>query len=100
MELNDDVVRALVRHLEGYLTDTFETGSKAEALALRDAIKNAGLPQVKQIIAGKEVYIPLVKMQEIRDLLKQDKRIHAIKLVREVTGCDLRDAKDFVEGLL
>ena len=37
--------------------------------------------------------------EEIRDLIRQDRKIEAIKLVRERTGLDLAEAKDAVEAL-
>lgn len=35
---------------------------------------------------------------EARDLVRQGKKIHAIKLVRERTGMGLKEAKDYVES--
>ena len=37
--------------------------------------------------------------QAARTLLLQGRKIQAIKLVRERTGCGLKEAKDFVESL-
>lgn len=37
--------------------------------------------------------------EEIRDLIRQDRKIEAIKLVRERTGLGLAEAKDAVEAL-
>lgn len=37
--------------------------------------------------------------QEIRELLARGKKIQAIKLVRDQTGLDLQEAKDYVEAL-
>ncbi|MBU0825896.1 MAG: ribosomal protein L7/L12 [Alphaproteobacteria bacterium] len=37
--------------------------------------------------------------EEIRALLRQDRKIEAIKLVRERTGFSLAEAKDAVEAL-
>jgi hypothetical protein len=36
---------------------------------------------------------------EVRGLLAQGQKISAIKLVRQQTGCGLKDAKDFVEAI-
>ncbi len=36
---------------------------------------------------------------EVRELTLQGKQIQAIKLYREQTGCDLRTAKDVIDGL-
>ncbi|HEX4568755.1 MAG TPA: ribosomal protein L7/L12 [Vicinamibacterales bacterium] len=36
---------------------------------------------------------------EVRGLLAQGQKIEAIKLVRQQTGCGLKDAKDFVEAM-
>lgn len=35
----------------------------------------------------------------VHSLLAEDKKIHAIKLVRETSGVDLKEAKDYVEAL-
>jgi hypothetical protein len=37
--------------------------------------------------------------QQVRDLIAQQQKIEAIKLVRQQTGAGLKDAKDFVEAL-
>jgi hypothetical protein len=37
--------------------------------------------------------------QEVRGLLAQQQKIEAIKLVRQQTGCGLKDAKDYVEAM-
>ena len=36
---------------------------------------------------------------QVRLLLSEEKKIHAIKLYREATGLSLREAKEFVENL-
>jgi hypothetical protein len=38
-------------------------------------------------------------LQQVRDLIAQQQKIEAIKLVREQTGTGLKAAKDFVEAL-
>ncbi len=38
-------------------------------------------------------------MAEVRNLVRQDKKIQAIKIVREYTKLDLKEAKEFVESL-
>ncbi len=37
--------------------------------------------------------------QQVRDLIAQQQKIEAIKLVRQQTGSGLKDAKDFVEAI-
>ena len=37
--------------------------------------------------------------QQVRGLIAQQQKIEAIKLVRQQTGCGLKDAKDFVEAM-
>lgn len=37
--------------------------------------------------------------QQIADAIAAGRKIEAIKLYREATGCDLKDAKDFIEKL-
>jgi ribosomal protein L7/L12 len=36
--------------------------------------------------------------EEIDELIRQGKKIHAIKVYRNLTGCGLREAKDAVEA--
>ena len=36
---------------------------------------------------------------EIRAFVENDKRIHAIKELRQVTGCSLKDAKDTIDRI-
>ena len=37
--------------------------------------------------------------EEIQSLLRQGKKIHAIKIYRSISGCGLKEAKDAVEKL-
>ena len=37
--------------------------------------------------------------QQVHGLIAQQQKIEAIKLVRQRTGCGLKDAKDFVEAM-
>jgi ribosomal protein L7/L12 len=39
------------------------------------------------------------RMVEVVALLRADKKIQAIKVYREITGADLKEAKDAVEGM-
>lgn len=41
----------------------------------------------------------MVPIKEISDYIHEGKRIQAVKLVRESTGCSLKDAKDYVDEL-
>lgn len=43
--------------------------------------------------------LPDEKRQAIREAVFDGRTIEAIKLVRETAGCDLKDAKDFVDRL-
>lgn len=43
--------------------------------------------------------IPPEVIAELRQMLAQDQKIHAIKRFRELTGCGLAEAKDRVERL-
>jgi hypothetical protein len=45
------------------------------------------------------VSIPPALLPEVRRLRAEGHVIHAIKLVREETGCDLKQAKDAVDQL-
>ncbi|WP_433522936.1 hypothetical protein ACQPZ2_38780 [Nocardia pseudovaccinii] len=51
-------------------------------------IKHLGLPSPD----------PATPYDEIDELIRQGKKIHAIKLYRDLTGRSLRDAKDAVEA--
>ena len=37
--------------------------------------------------------------EKVMELMKAGKKIQAIKLYRQQTGCGLKEAKDYVEGL-
>ncbi len=43
--------------------------------------------------------IPPEAVAELRAMLAQNRKIHAIKRLREMTGCGLAEAKDWVERL-
>jgi hypothetical protein len=43
--------------------------------------------------------IPPDVVAELRQMLAQNQKIHAIKRFRELTGCGLAEAKDWVERL-
>jgi hypothetical protein len=43
--------------------------------------------------------IPPEAVVELRAMLAQNQKIHAIKRLREMTGCGLAEAKDWVERL-
>ena len=47
------------------------------------------------------MHIPEANLQAIKDAIYggANRKIEAIKLVREATGCGLKEAKDFVEKL-
>ncbi|MBA3531609.1 MAG: ribosomal protein L7/L12 [Ardenticatenales bacterium] len=55
---------------------------------------------------GPNVEIPLppptglVPDEEIQRLVAQDKKLEAIKRVREITGMGLKESKDYVEALM
>ncbi|MFE9325793.1 hypothetical protein ACIHDR_30160 [Nocardia sp. NPDC052278] len=51
-------------------------------------IKHLGLPSPD----------PATPYDEIDELIRQGKKIHAIKLYRNLTGASLRDAKEAVEA--
>ena len=38
-------------------------------------------------------------LEPVRDALKRGNKIEAIKLYREMTGCDLKESKDAVEAM-
>ncbi|GHE10469.1 hypothetical protein GCM10010339_66640 [Streptomyces alanosinicus] len=40
-----------------------------------------------------------LRMDEVAALVREGKKIHAIKLYRDVTGADLREAKEAVDRL-
>lgn len=43
--------------------------------------------------------IPPEAVAELREMLARNQKIHAIKRLRELTGCGLAEAKDWVERL-
>ena len=53
------------------------------------------LPQLAPGAEG----IPPDVVAELRQMLAQNQKIHAIKRLRELTGCGLAEAKDWVERL-
>ena len=44
--------------------------------------------------------VPIATQEIARDLMRQDRKMQAIKEIRAVTGYDLRDAKDVAFALL
>jgi ribosomal protein L7/L12 len=44
--------------------------------------------------------LPAQAISQIRDLLSQDRRIQAVKLVRVLTRWGLRESKDYVDSLM
>ncbi|QDU29643.1 hypothetical protein ETAA8_47580 [Anatilimnocola aggregata] len=83
---------------------------KLEAIKLLKETLGLGLPEAKQAIdqlqadnaqALSAVATPGTTSwePEARELLKQGQKLRAIKLGRERTGCNLRDAKEKVESL-
>lgn len=64
------------------------------------AAKESGLPSWEELKASKLIAkTPNEIAQHIEPLLKQGKRIEAIKCVRELTGWGLQESKEFVESL-
>lgn len=64
---------------------------------------NPKLISINSVSAGKSSG-ELIKLsdsmdEKVRELIRQKKMIDAIKLVREETGCDLKEAKDFVDQM-
>jgi ribosomal protein L7/L12 len=88
------------------------TGNKIEAIRLVREQTGLGLKEAKDYVEALEagqiptVPVPPTAPQPLanmdaaaRLLLAQDKKIEAIKLVREQTGVGLKEAKDYVEAL-
>lgn len=55
------------------------------------------LPILSGIVTVGDFAITMVDCEVINDLLKREKKIKAIKHFREVTGSNLKDAKETVE---
>lgn len=45
------------------------------------------------------LHLPEKQQQELRDLIKENKQIQAIKYYRELTGASLKQSKEYVETL-
>lgn len=43
--------------------------------------------------------VPSETLQEIQILLSQNKKVHAVALLKRVTNCSLKEAKDYVDQL-
>ena len=73
------------------LVDSITAGSKAEALGLM--IINHKVTFIKDWSIKGDY------QEEVLDLLRQNKKIGAIKFIREKTGLGLKDAKTMVEEI-
>ncbi len=81
-----------------------DQGRKIEAIKIYREATGAGLKEAKDAVEALEVgraARDLGAPMETRllDLLRQGKRIEAIKVHRAVTGSDLRAAKDVIDAL-
>jgi ribosomal protein L7/L12 len=51
------------------------------------------------VLAHLEINLPEPELDDVRALLRAGKKIQAIKAYRELTGADLKEAKDAVERM-
>lgn len=103
--------------LEDVVREMLQSGQKIEAIKILRAARNLGLKEAKDIIdamsSGSPVQIPAAlpkedstelrsvdgNDEEIKWLIKQGKKIEAIKVMREKTGLGLAEAKSAVEQI-
>jgi ribosomal protein L7/L12 len=81
-----------------------DQGKKIEAIKIYREATNAGLKEAKDAVKAIERGTPLQEVgteleADLVDLCRQGQKIGAIKLLRERTGCRLKEAKDSVEAL-
>ena len=94
-------------NFEDELRALMAAGHKIEAIKRYRAATGAGLADAKNAVEALERAESLPPREsfdspfenEIVSLLKQGRKIAAIKLYREKTGVGLKEAKDFIEGL-
>jgi ribosomal protein L7/L12 len=82
-----------------------DQGPKIEAIKVYREATGAGLKEAKDAVENLE-YLGKLPLQdfpgleaEIKALLEQGQKIAAIKLYRDQTGADLKEARDAVEAL-
>lgn len=90
------------------LVDLVREGRKIEAIKLVREVTGCGLKEGKDAVEKLERELtpgqpPVPRGKEaddeIRRLLREDRKIEAIKVYREATGCGLKEAKDAVERI-
>ena len=100
-------------NLERTLRYWLGRGNKIEAIKAYRLATGAGLKEAKDVVEAFERGEPLLLSgkpaapspspqglnEQVRLLLQQDKKIEAIKVYREATGCGLKEAKDAVESI-
>ena len=93
--------------LESQLTGLLQEGRKIDAIKRFREATGAGLKQAKDAVEAIEQGQPLAAVGKQEDsfeyqlieLLQTGRKIEAIKLFRERTGADLKEAKDAVERI-
>ena len=98
-----DRVRQLV--LDGKKIDAIKLVREQTGLGLKEAkdvveaIERGETPNVQPVAAAVTHGVSGVDLDEINELLLQDKKIDAIKLYRERTGVGLKEAKDAIDAI-
>jgi ribosomal protein L7/L12 len=85
------------------IMDTVQSHSREEAIGIMTDKHQGGHTLVHRVRAifigsGEDSQID-ARVEEYLSLLREGKKIHAIKLYREHSGLDLKDAKDWIDNL-
>jgi ribosomal protein L7/L12 len=102
-----------LHNTETQINQLLQAGNKIEAIKIYRQATGVGLKEAKDAVeafergeplavSGEPVAPPLPPQglnEQVRLLLQQDKKLDAIKLYREATGCGLKEARDAVESI-
>jgi ribosomal protein L7/L12 len=93
------------------LAELVKAGRTLEAAKLVREVSGCGLKEAKdavdQLARGEALRAPSasggpadeVLAEAVRGLMRQDRKVEAVKLYRERTGCGLKEALDAVNGI-
>lgn len=105
--------QAVPQDVETQIIELLQSGNKIEAIKVYRGATGEGLKESKDAVEAFERGEPLLLSgepvapspslqslnEQVRLLLQQNKKIEAIKVYREATGCGLKEAKDAVEAI-
>lgn len=86
----------------GAVKNLQDLGPAAAELGLSRASQSASpadMPGISLVVNGNNVDIAAESMQEIQALLQSNRKIDAIKVLREATGLGLAEAKAVIDSL-